>query len=145
MPANFDCMGRRPASFDLHIAADAPPQKRQLLMESADEGVKSLIIGSRGQQDADPTHALWLLRARRERPSGRRAADERDDLAPSHKLPSAEDQSLPYRLIRSVLCVTAKSGARLPDWVIFDRSSQLCLPVDVRFAPEAAELLRGTK
>src|SRR5258708_25978383 len=34
-------------------------------------------------QEADPPHALGLLRARRERPRRRRAADERDELAPS--------------------------------------------------------------
>jgi hypothetical protein len=29
-----------------------------------------------------------------------------------------------------------------PLWVILDRSSGLCLPVDVRFAPKATEVLR---
>ncbi len=31
---------------------------------------------------------------------------------------------------------------RYPSRVIFDRSSRFCLPVDVRFAPKATELLR---
>jgi hypothetical protein len=39
-----------------------------------------LPVGS--DQHADAPHALGLLRARRERPSSRRTANERDELAP---------------------------------------------------------------
>jgi hypothetical protein len=35
---------------------------------------------------SSPVHAIALLRARRERPRGRRAAEQRDELAPSHVL-----------------------------------------------------------
>jgi hypothetical protein len=35
--------------------------------------------------------------------------------------------------------------AQCPLWVIFDRSSGLRLPVDVRFAPKATEMLRAAK
>src|SRR5215472_6567171 len=35
-------------------------------------------------EHADASHALALLRARRERPSNRRAAEQRHELAPSH-------------------------------------------------------------
>src|SRR5262249_44351217 len=34
------------------------------------------------RQEPDPTHLIGLLRARRERPRGRRAVDERDERAP---------------------------------------------------------------
>src|SRR5262245_43638864 len=40
-------------------------------------------------QHADPAHALALLPARRERPRGRRAAEQRDELAASHSITSS--------------------------------------------------------
>jgi hypothetical protein len=38
-----------------------------------------------------------------------------------------------------VLCVTAKSAARLPDWVIFDGDARRRKPIHVRSAPIATE------
>ena len=64
------------------------------------------IVRGCGQEDADAPHPLGLLRARRERPR-RRAAEQRDELAPPHVLPSAEDHTLPQRA-RNALCITAK-------------------------------------
>jgi hypothetical protein len=40
------------------------------------------IILGKGRQYADPPHSLRLLRPCRERPRGRRAAEQRDELAP---------------------------------------------------------------
>ena len=45
------------------------------------------LTGS-GRQDTDPRHFGRLLRARRERPRGRSAAEQRDELASFHGLPS---------------------------------------------------------
>ena len=42
------------------------------------------IVRGRGHEHADAPHPLGLLRARRERPRRRRAAEQRDELAPSH-------------------------------------------------------------
>src|SRR6516164_245749 len=42
------------------------------------------ISSVEGSQHADAPHALALLRARRERPRGCRAAEQRDELAPFH-------------------------------------------------------------
>jgi hypothetical protein len=42
------------------------------------------IVLARTQEGADAAYPLGLLRPRRERPRRRRAAEERDDLAPSH-------------------------------------------------------------
>jgi hypothetical protein len=44
------------------------------------------VVLSAGQQHANPTHR-WLLRARRKRPTNRRTADKRDEIAPL-QLPS---------------------------------------------------------
>src|SRR5216684_8730984 len=53
-------------------------------------------ISGDGYQHADPPHPLGLLHARRERPRGcRRAAEERDELAPSHVRPPARRRTTP--------------------------------------------------
>jgi hypothetical protein len=51
-----------------------------------------------------------VLRVRRERPRDR-AAEEREELAPPHALPSSNQGTAYYHTIsvRSLLCVTAKS------------------------------------
>src|SRR5580692_4451457 len=55
-------------------------------------------------------------------PYDRRAAQKRDDLAPSHGLsPATAGYTLPHHGTRAVLCVTANLGALCRRWVIFDR------------------------
>jgi hypothetical protein len=55
----------------------------QPLFERGNAGLPLRIALGKRQQHADPPHALALLRACRERPHRRRrAADERDELAP---------------------------------------------------------------
>src|SRR5262249_6803473 len=58
-------------------------------MERCETGLKHRIVRGAGQEDADPPHALALLRARRERPRGRRAAEQRYELAPLHSITSS--------------------------------------------------------
>ena len=57
------------------------------------------------QQHADAPHALWLLRPRSERPAGRAAAEQRDEVAPSqlvelHSIPSSQGRFEGYRMGR---------------------------------------------
>ena len=47
-------------------------------------GPEFRIVRGCGQEHADAPHPLGLLRARRERPRSRRAAEQRDELAASH-------------------------------------------------------------
>jgi hypothetical protein len=47
---------------DAHIAADAPAQQRQLLLERPDTRLKYRIIGSCGQKHCNAAHLLALLR-----------------------------------------------------------------------------------
>src|SRR5262249_18004164 len=47
------------------------------------------IVRARTHEHADAPHALALLRARRERPSRRRAAEQRDERAPLHSITSS--------------------------------------------------------
>jgi hypothetical protein len=55
------------------------------------------IARSHRHQHADPPHPLGLLRARRERPSNRRAAEQRDELASSHVEHGASSPALGSR------------------------------------------------
>jgi hypothetical protein len=41
----------------------------------------------------------------------RRAAEQHDELAPLDMLPQSEDHTLPHRLEKAALCITAKSAA----------------------------------
>ena len=60
------------------------PNCCQPLQERPDAGLKFRIVRGCGQEHADAPHPLGLLRARRERPRRRRAAEQRDELAPPH-------------------------------------------------------------
>jgi hypothetical protein len=48
-----------------------------------------LVVGDKTHQHADPPHPLALLRARREWPRDRRAAEQRDEIAPVHSITSS--------------------------------------------------------
>ena len=83
-----------PAVFHPDIAADGPARLLQPLQERRNAVLRIPIVRGSGHEHADPPHPVALLRARRERPRGCRAADERDELAPSqltklHPLPLA--------------------------------------------------------
>jgi hypothetical protein len=52
-------------------------------------------------QHAKPSTAIPLLRARRQRPRGRRAAEERDELAPSHNVQPQASERLDYSTLRA--------------------------------------------
>src|SRR5215470_1156540 len=58
-------------------------------MECCDAGLSFRIVCSRVHENADAAHALALLRARRERPSNRCAAEQRDERAPLHSITSS--------------------------------------------------------
>src|SRR5262245_51264999 len=88
--ANFRSIGCGPARVDPHVAAIGPAQLRQRLQERPDTGLKFSIVCGRGQDHADAPHPLQLLRPCRERPRKRRAADQRDELAPpNHSITSS--------------------------------------------------------
>jgi hypothetical protein len=86
--ANFGRVGATPASVGPHVAADDPAQLPESLKERPDEGLKLRIVRGRGEEYADAPHPLGLLRAGGEGPSSRRAAEEGDELAPSHECAS---------------------------------------------------------
>src|SRR5262249_33660631 len=70
-------------------------------------GLPQRILRGRVHQHTDPPHALGLLRTRRERPSSRRAAEERDELAALHSITSsAATSSLSGTEMPSILAVS---------------------------------------
>src|SRR2546421_8126773 len=79
-----------PAIVDADVAAIDPAEVAQPIFERSDPQPRLWIIGSERHQDADAPHAFGLLRSRRQRPRGsRRAAEQRDELAPSHSITSS--------------------------------------------------------
>src|SRR5262245_8612810 len=72
----------RPTILDRHGATLDPAEFAQ----SLNKGGCPCTPGRRSARSKEPNdrHLRWLLRSRRERPSGRRAADERDECAAFH-------------------------------------------------------------
>jgi hypothetical protein len=81
-------VARCPANVDPNVAAFHPPELLEFVSECGDEGPSLPVALGKAHQHADPPHPVALLRARCERPR-RRAADERDELAPVHSITSS--------------------------------------------------------
>ena len=82
--------------FDVNIAILYPSERLKSLPKRSDAGLHLRIMLGKCVQKHDPPHPLALLRARRERPSDRRAAEKRNELAAlaaRHALPAI----FPYR------------------------------------------------
>src|SRR6516164_2190987 len=83
----------KPASAEIAHRITAPPRVRAILSskdaigaspaERSDASLSFQIGRSRAHEHADPPHLLALLRARRERPRGRRATERGQQLPPS--------------------------------------------------------------
>src|SRR5262245_22849272 len=87
----------------------------QLLQERSDADLILRIVSGAGHQHADAPHALALLRARRERPSGYTAADKCDEFPPPHGAdPKAKDhgRSIAGVGVASVACIATKRETR---------------------------------
>src|SRR5262249_10539833 len=79
-----------PANFDRDIATIDPTKFAQPPNES---GKQLAAARRRGRaQEPNGRQLAHLLRARRERPRGRRAAEKHDELAAPHALPSRRDR-----------------------------------------------------
>src|SRR5262249_25410487 len=83
--ANVVGIVRAPTIVDPHVAADGPAQFPEPLQERRIAGLCFRLVRGDGGKHADPPHPLRLLRARRQRPRGRRATEQRDELAPLHR------------------------------------------------------------
>ena len=92
-PAQKFVVVRTDAVLDLDVAPHDPSQLLQTLTKSCHASLPFRIVrGPRGEHP-DAPHALALLRPRRERPRGRRAAKQRDELPPFHSITSSASES----------------------------------------------------
>src|SRR5215470_11639946 len=69
--------------IDAQIASDAPAQFLESLREGTAEGL-ALVRGQEAPQNTDAPHALARLCPRRDRPTGRCAANNLHEITPSH-------------------------------------------------------------
>ena len=107
-----------PTVIDPQVAADGPTRLLQSLQECRDVGLRLGLVRAREHEHTDAPYALGLLRARRERPRRRRAAEQRDELAPPHVLPQPEDRTLPHRCRECRVVHHSKVAADVRSWVI---------------------------
>jgi hypothetical protein len=84
-----------PAPVDTNVAALDPTKTSKRFPKCSDEALALPVTLRKSHQHADPSHPLRLLRARRERPRGRRAAEERDEIASFHSITSSARASSP--------------------------------------------------
>src|SRR5215510_2291019 len=76
----------------LDVKANFAKRGTPIQSQNSHDGSSLIVVlkkSSAGQQHADTAHPLALLRARRERPRGRRTAEQRDELAPPHSITSS--------------------------------------------------------
>ena len=119
----------RPAVFDRHVPALDSAGFVQALAECSEP----LRERPRRHPAEEPNHRhRRLLRARGERPPGRRAAEKRDELAPSHCLPRGSGQGI-------VPAQTSTRGSEVrPADVRFGSKADICgAKSHVRFTPES--------
>src|SRR5262249_19657084 len=104
MLANVGRIPQAPAILDPQVAALAPAQLLQRLLERRELGTAGAATA---REHADPPYAPWLLRARHERPRDGRAAEQRDERAPPHSITSSARASSVGGTVRpSTLAVT---------------------------------------
>jgi hypothetical protein len=77
-------VARCPAIVDPNVAPSDQPNCCSPCRNAAMRACPFRVIRGEVHEHADAPHALTLLRARRERPSRRRTAKQRNELAPSH-------------------------------------------------------------
>jgi hypothetical protein len=73
-----------PPNIHMHIAAIGPTQLLKRSRETGNPEQSFGIVFAEPHEHADAPHPLALLRARRQRPSRRRAAEKRNELTPLH-------------------------------------------------------------
>src|SRR5262245_17023241 len=106
----------RPAKFDGNILALDVARLFQAAAECSDE--RCPLIGRAAVQMADHRHPQ-LLRARRDRPRYRRAADQRNELAPP-------DHSITSSARASSVGGTVRRSMRAVWWLITSSNFEAC-------------------
>src|SRR5215471_6446567 len=108
--------------IDAQIASYAPAQFLEPLHEGTAEGL-ALVLGHDAPQNTDAPHALARLCPRRDRPTGRCAANNLHEITPSHcrlrskttlfgiQLPSSKQKIASSETGLNAQCAMRKSGA----------------------------------
>src|SRR5262249_40273581 len=78
-----------PAIIDPQVASNRPARFRKPLQERQQARLRFRIVRTAVHEHPDAPHAAGLLRPRRERPRGRCAAEQRDELAAFHSITSS--------------------------------------------------------
>src|SRR5262249_35720665 len=108
-----------PANVNLNTAALHPPELRECLPECRNEGLSFPVSFCISHQHADAPHPLALLRARRQRPRGCRAADERDERPALHSITSSASASTLGGISRPSAFAVLRliTNSNLVDWM----------------------------
>ena len=104
--SRFRVAGHRPARVDTDIAALGPAELLKFVPERGNVGLSLRVALGIRHKSTDPSHDVSLLRARRERPRSRRAAEQRDELASSH----VEHRGLPPQGAREQSTARRRAG-----------------------------------
>src|SRR5262245_36554975 len=84
---------RREAIVQMDVAALRPSEPLKRLPESREPLLQFRIALREGYHHANPPPLVGLLRARRERPRGCRATEQRDEVAALHSITSSASAS----------------------------------------------------
>src|SRR5262249_34973110 len=82
-------IARAKTEVNSYVVAAGPAQLLQRLQERRITGLRFCIVRCQIGEQADPPHALALLRAHRKRPRGGGASEQRDELASLHSITSS--------------------------------------------------------
>jgi hypothetical protein len=104
-------VARCPANLDLHIVAVSPARLLQPLDKGHDARLSLWIVCGQIHEHADAPHRL-ALSVRDQRPADRRAAEQRDELAPFHLTEMHPIPHGPERTGRIADCSGSVSGPR---------------------------------
>src|SRR5262249_4884421 len=107
----------RKAIVNADIPTYRPSELVEPLLECHEACLHSRIILGIARQHADPSYLLGLLRARRERPGRRRAAEQRYERAPFHSITSsARASKVGGRVHRKSTRLPYRAPFRSPGW-----------------------------
>jgi hypothetical protein len=101
-----------PASLDPYIPANTPAQFLEALVERRKSVSTFRVVRSAVHEDTNPPQTFRLLRARPERLDDRSAAEQRDEVAPFHRLTPRPTVTDKYS--RSGWCIAAKAVHSCP-------------------------------
>src|SRR6516164_5765091 len=89
MDLHLGGIGTRITIIDQDVAAGRPSELPEPLPETLKITLRVRVVLGDSQQYGDPPHLVALLRARRERPRSRRAAEQRDEGPAPHSITSS--------------------------------------------------------